>query len=136
MYKGKVYFDKTTHNPHYRSDYTWEWYPEQLEERNLYSRDNFIFKDRLRLVRVWNHMYLKSMNNGREYIVFRSDIEKFIPQMVNGEIESFFTFRNSGGRIGLVLVAFDYEDYTPPQNNTPSFTVLHPTYGPYTVLTS
>ena len=116
MYKGFVYFDRDGNqysNVYWR--YEHHVTDEELAKRGLTRRDNFIFKDKLQVVDVWHGMRLKSVHNSRIYYAFRSDVIKFIPQLVNGYIEGFFTFRKNGRRIGLIPVVFDFEDYTPKE---------------------
>ncbi len=107
MFQGNVTFDdKGNHLRH-----AWYW---SRAEHN--SRPNFIFKDQLKLVKVRsNQVDWKSVNTGKTYSSFISDLNKFVPLMVNGVVEGMFTFRANGSYTSLIPTVFEYEDYTSPK---------------------
>lgn len=105
MYNGEVYFDKNGNHIRRMRYY--------FRPHEYTSRNNFIFKDKLTLKHTQlNGAVFTSQHTGREYTAFISDLDKFIPKMINGVIEGFFTFRNNGGSTGIIPTKFDFEDYT------------------------
>lgn len=120
MYKGDVYFDGNGN--HIRRPYYWL-------KKDLSTKPNFIFKDTLVLKNiVGNEVQWLSVNTGRQYISFVSDMMKFAKLFDNtGDVKmlvsGYFTFRKNGQSTGLIPTVFNFEDHTVEVARTQSNTM-------------
>lgn len=106
MHTGHVHFDGDGNHIRYEP-YSWN---------KAIAKPNFIFKDRLELESIRsNEVRWKSVNTGRTYTSFISDLAKFVKGMNGGIIEGLFTFRANGGYTSLIPTVFTFEDHTVPQ---------------------
>jgi hypothetical protein len=77
--------------------------------QNSTVKDNFEFSDCLRFVkftfaRAGTKFIFESVNTGKRYYVFQTEMEKMIPLMVRGTLQGRFTFVKRSTAFGIKMV--------------------------------